>query len=205
MASALAIATRWRCPPESWSGPPLSEIGSETDEVEQLGNATAVLPGCAPVEQHQRLGDDLVDRHQWVERVSRVLEDHLHPPPLLRGETPAARLERTSVEGDLAAGPLGEAEEQPRNRRLARARLTDEPERFAAPDLEADALDRAQPSLARAVTAASAIVLGEVADDEQLLADERLAEGDFLLGQHAGGRPATRRRNGRRPVPRGHR
>ena len=133
---------------------PLAEVRLEPDELEQLGDAAAVLPGRAAVEQHQRLGDDLVDRHQRVERVARILEDHLHPAPLLRRDAAVAGLERAPVE---RRPRRGFASVRPSRSRatvdLPGARLADEPEGLAAPDLEGYALDGAQPALARAATA----------------------------------------------------
>ena len=86
--------------------PPLAEVGGKPDELEQLGHAAAVAPRFAAVEEHQRLRDDLLDRHQRVERVTGILEHHLHPAPMLPCESARARLERPSLERDLPARPL---------------------------------------------------------------------------------------------------
>ena len=48
----------------------------------------------------------------------------------------------TAVERDRAGRRVDEAEQQPPDRRLAAAGLADEAERLAAPDREADAVDR---------------------------------------------------------------
>ena len=69
--------------------PPLAEVGGEPDELEQLGHAAAVAPGFAAIEEQERLRDDLLDRHQRVERVAGILEHHLHPAAMLPRE-PAA-------------------------------------------------------------------------------------------------------------------
>ena len=108
--------------------PPLAEVGTETHELEQLGDAATVPPLLTAAQQHQGLGDDLLDRHQGVERVTGVLEHHLDPAPLLDRETCSSGFETTSSEDDLSPCPLRESEEEASDGRLPRPGLADETE-----------------------------------------------------------------------------
>ena len=54
---------------------------------------------------------------------------------------PLSVRELVAVEHDRPGGRLDEAQDQPPDGRLAAARLADQPERLAAPDLEAHAVD----------------------------------------------------------------
>ena len=86
--------------------------------------------------------DDVLDPHPRVEGADGVLEDDLHVAPRrlelgpgeLRDQVGPSKL-------DLAGGRLEQADQRPPERRLAAARLADEPERLAPPDLEVDAVD----------------------------------------------------------------
>ena len=72
----------------------------------------------------------------------RVLEDDLHAPPVRLQGGPGQRVMSVAVELDRPGRRLDEPQDEPADRRLAAARLADEPERLAPPDLEADAVDR---------------------------------------------------------------
>ena len=81
MASARAMPTRWRWPPESWCGiaarraAAAARRGAAAPAPARLGAArSATMPWT-----RERLGDDLAHRHARVERAVGVLEDHLHP------------------------------------------------------------------------------------------------------------------------------
>ena len=110
-----------------------------------------------------------------VQRGIRVLEDHLHPAP----ERPQLGLAEVrdvlAVEDDPAAGRLVETQDRPAHGGLPAARLADEAERFAATDLERDAVDRLdvadmpvedEPALDRKVDL-DVVELDEVAVDAQ--------------------------------------
>lgn len=93
---------------------------------------------CGRAEEPQRAPDGVAHRAPGVERGVRVLEDQLHPPPQghrppLRGPGQIARLV-----GHGAAGRGAQPREGPGQRGLAAARLADECEDLAAPDLEGD-------------------------------------------------------------------
>ena len=52
--------------------------GAETDHLEQLVDLGAELDPRHDLVHQQRLGDEVADAVPRVERVERVLEDHLH-------------------------------------------------------------------------------------------------------------------------------
>ena len=79
-ASARAIATRWRCPPESWWGYfcAISPGGTSPTRCEQLVHALVDLAARADAVDLQRPRDVVVDALDRVQRRERILEDHLH-------------------------------------------------------------------------------------------------------------------------------
>ena len=84
IASARAIATRWRWPPENWCGKRLAKPGVEPDGIEPPSRHR-LQP--RPVDQpmrHRTLGDRLADAHARIERCERVLEHHLDAGRALR-------------------------------------------------------------------------------------------------------------------------
>src|SRR5262249_58868046 len=112
--------------------------------------------------------DDLPDGHARIERAVGILEDHLH--------LATNRAERVVVEGreipplkhDLAAGRPLELQDTAARRRLAASGLTHEPERLAAPDLEAHPVDGAHDTGAPAEQAAADLeVLDQIPDLQQ--------------------------------------
>ena len=133
----------------------------------------------------QALADAVADRRAWVEAGVRVLEDDLHPPPvrLQRGALDLGDV--LAIEQDGARRRVDEAQEQPSDRGLAAARLADEAERFAATDLEADAvhgLDEADLPLED--PAVDREVLHEVLDLDQRRRGGR--RGGAAVGWHRG-------------------
>ena len=77
MASAIAIITRWRWPPESWCG-----IGAEpalgfadADLLQELQHADPRRALAQPLVQLQHLADLPLDGVERVERGHRLLED----------------------------------------------------------------------------------------------------------------------------------
>ena len=93
--------------------------------------------------QPQRLADDLAGPLARVERGVGVLEDHLHLAPQRPHLPPREAGDLAPVEADRARGRLDQLQDRAAERRLAAARLADQAERLAAPDAEADAVDRA--------------------------------------------------------------
>src|SRR6266566_812073 len=90
----------------------------------------------------QRIGDALSDRHRWIQRGVRVLEDDLHP--LSQG--PELGLLHVgnvhAVETDRPGGRLEQAKDGPTRSRLAASALADESENLAPAERERDAVDR---------------------------------------------------------------
>src|SRR5262249_50026987 len=98
----------------------------------------------------QGLGDNLCNTHTRVERSERILEDDLHVAAQA-AQLAGSRLENVmAVEINLAGGWFDEAQEHPAQGRLAAARLADQPQRLTLVDLEGDAVDRMDDTLALA-------------------------------------------------------
>ena len=224
---ARAIAARCFWPPERSPGYLSTKLRRrrEADQLEGLGDLRrrlARVPGRACGTAAGR--DRGSDRHRRVQRRVRVLEDHLQVPAqrpnsrsLQAGELLALELARALAGGD-------EAEQRAPERRLARARLADEPEHLALAQVEADPVDglhraRLAAAQARANEPCSGEVDLEVADldqgvaasarvgvatsrflrDGERLALERLAAagGDLVLGPVQPALRAARRPRGR--------
>ena len=91
MASARAIAMRWRCPPENWCGKRLAKSRIEADRVEPFRRHRRRRR--ARVDQPVRdraFGDRVADPHARIERGERVLEHHLDPRRALARRRPPA-------------------------------------------------------------------------------------------------------------------
>src|SRR4029079_13042057 len=100
------------------------------------------LSGRADLVDEQRLRDELADRVLGVERLLLGLEDHLDPPPVRPELLPAPQLRDVlTVEQHRAAGLLRELHDDPGRRRLAAARLADEPQPLAPGEVEVDPVD----------------------------------------------------------------
>ena len=108
----------------------------------QFGHPCCQRPGirCQPV-RDDGLGDDIPHAPAWVQAGIGVLEDHLHAPPQGRrggvGHVGA-------VEQDAASGRGVQADDQPRDSRLAAPRLANQRQGLAATDREGNAVYRAQ-------------------------------------------------------------
>src|SRR5664280_2346013 len=94
-----------------------------------------VVPQSMDVE---RLGDRLADRHPWVERGERVLEDDLDVPPDVAHRSGAQAHQLLSVEPDGARRGLDQLQDRPPGGGLAASRLTHEAEGLGPVDVEAD-------------------------------------------------------------------
>ena len=110
----------------------------QADQLEQLGNPPSPLLGArADAVDHQPLADDARDPHARIQRAVRILEDDLHRAAhgaqLARGA--ARRSDRPSKRTSPAVGS-SESQDQAAERRLAAARLADQPERLAGTDVE---------------------------------------------------------------------
>ena len=128
-ASARAIATRWRCPPESWCGYFCAISSGGTRPTRASSSRTR--PSTAPRGQMRWICSG---RAMWwsmrltgIERRERILEDHLHVRAVVE-QRPAPPLvaDVVAVEHDRAVGGRVEAREQPRDGALAAAALAHE-------------------------------------------------------------------------------
>jgi hypothetical protein len=150
-------------------------LRQQSDVAEQIAHAIASRARAAHDAVHvQRLGDDLADGHARVQRAVRVLEDDLQPPPH-RAQLVGAELgEVAALEEDLARRRRLELQDAAPRRRLAAARLADQPQRLAAADRERDAVHRAHEAAAAAEESAADLeVLHEIADFEEHVAHVR--------------------------------
>ena len=115
----------------------------QPDHLEQLADPLRDVAASGQPVHAQRLADDPPDAVARVERCERILEDHLHPAPQRAQRALREVRDVLAVKEDPAAGRLIEAQDGSADGRLAAARLTDEPERLAALDRQADAVDGA--------------------------------------------------------------
>ena len=116
-------------------------LGREADVGQRAVHARGVLGGRRALDD-QRLGHDRPHAHARVERLVRVLEDHLHAPPQRPPFAPAG--DRGAVELERPARRADQAEHRPRERRLPAARLAHHAEHLAGPPVERDAVDGAR-------------------------------------------------------------
>ena len=84
---------------------------------------------------------DCLDRHRRVQGRMRILEDDLHPPPVVAQLALAQLRDVAALEHDAALGRPDEAQQRPAERRLAAARLADEPQHLALAEVERDVVD----------------------------------------------------------------
>ena len=132
----------------------------------------------------QRVRHDVADAHAGRQGRVWVLQDDLGSPRSRR-RGPRRRLAR---EADLAGRRRLEKEDRPRQRRLATAALSDESQRLALPDREADPLDGSHQRPGSRTGRHRREVLAEAVHAEQ----RRRSSGATASAR-------TRRRGGRRP------
>ena len=80
-ASARAIATRWRWPPDSSRGKRRATAGGRPTSSSSSATLAAALVAAGEAVHAQRLADRRADGQARVQRRERVLEDHLDPAP----------------------------------------------------------------------------------------------------------------------------
>ena len=168
----------------------VAQFGPQPDRVEDPVDARAQLASLRDPVYPQRLADDVAAAHLRVERRVRVLEHHVqlaaqrpHLPPREVRDVHAAQ-------ADLAGGRLRQSHHAVRDRRLAAARLADEPEQLAVLQHERDVVDRVHDRSAACDPAADAILLDEVANLEGVRAHgrrsfrPRVEAGDEMVRAH---------------------
>ena len=110
-ASAIAIITRCRMPPDSWCGySPMRRCGlRDVHEAQHVDGPVERRLAVEPLVQGQRLGDLPADRQHRVQRGHRLLEDHrdlvaAHLAHLGFAEVEQVAPGETDRAGDDAAG-----------------------------------------------------------------------------------------------------
>ena len=107
----------------------------QTDRIHQLFHALLdVLPVLDEVVGDDGLGDDLADRHAWVERGVRILKDHLRPRAHLFHLRGAELIDVLSVEQHLTGGRLEQVEHQTAEGGFAAAGFAHDAQRLSLGD-----------------------------------------------------------------------
>jgi hypothetical protein len=109
---------------------------------EQLGDARLFCLAAGKPVHAERLADDVARGHARIERGERVLEHDLHRAAHRAHVGLAQRRDIGAVELDAAGGRLDQPQHGARHRRLAAAGFSDEAQRLADTEREADAVDR---------------------------------------------------------------
>jgi hypothetical protein len=116
----------------------------------------------------KRLGDDVFDTKARVERGEGVLKDDLHIAAQAAHFARARREQVPAFEVNSAGGRLDQAQDEPAERALARARFADEAECLARMNVERNVVDGAHFSFSAGTSAqrefALRINLGEIAE-----------------------------------------
>ena len=135
--TARAMATRWRCPPLSSCGKRgRKDAGGRSPTCSSVSMTwrRRSRPACEPVND-ERLGDAIEDREARIERLIRVLKDHLRlPPETQQLSAPAGHW--LSQEADRAARGVHQFEDRKAGRGLAAAALADDAQDFARTELK---------------------------------------------------------------------
>jgi hypothetical protein len=146
----------------------LRGLGPQADALEQRRDPFAALRRRADLVDGQRLADDFAGGHARVQRGVGVLVDHLHAPPVGQQGLALEMRDVLPVDADRPGGRLEQLEQRAPDRRLAAAALADQPQRLAAADLEAHAVDGMDLARhAREQAGVNRKVLLEVGDLEQ--------------------------------------
>src|SRR3954464_4869730 len=155
-ASARAIATRWRSPPDSWSGKRFAalEDSATRSRVSDTLRPTSRRPPATPNSASWRaivwptVRRGVSDAYGFWNTywISRRAWFEARPPPLVRAR-PRRLRQHVVAESHLAGVVLVQPGDAACERRLAAARLADEREALVAVDLEVDVEQR----VARAV------------------------------------------------------
>ena len=182
-AMARAMARRWRWPPENSCGKrEVMVSGRPASRSAALTRSNRSRRAGADAVDDQPLLDQLAHRHARVERGERVLEHDLHPRAQVLHLLAAVGLDVLAEEDDAAAGQLADPQQRHAEGGLARARLADDAEGLAAPEVEREAVDRLQ------------VVVGAA---ERAAAAQGEGDADVVALQHGLG--VRRRRGWRRP------
>jgi hypothetical protein len=121
---------------------PTDMLPREADEVEKFCDPCAPGGGVADAMDHERLGDDVADRHPRVQRAERILENDLHLPPLATHGLRRQAGQVLAAMQHLARRRLDEPQQQAAGGRLAATGFADEREGLSGADRQRDAVDR---------------------------------------------------------------
>ena len=116
-------------------------VGGEAGGPQRRPDQAVLLLGVADVLQLEWLPHRLGHREAGGERLERILEEQLHPPPGGLELRAGGGQQVTAFELDRAFVGVEEADEHRRQRRLARPAGADEAHDLALEDLDADAVD----------------------------------------------------------------
>src|SRR3954452_2334978 len=101
-------------------------VGPQSDLLEQLGYARALLLARRQPMNGKRLANDIARGHARVERSKRVLKDDLHRTPVRTQFALAEVSDLLAVEPDAAAGGFDQSQDAARHRGFAAAGFPDE-------------------------------------------------------------------------------
>ena len=137
---------RWRWPPRELVRVAAGVVAAQADGLEVVADPLVADRPVAPLVLAVGLGDEaLADEvahgHPRVQRGDRVLEDDLHPAAHALELVPLEGEDVLAVEHDLARGRRHEPEDGAPEGGLAAARLADEAQGLAAPDLKRHVVD----------------------------------------------------------------
>jgi hypothetical protein len=151
----------------------------EADRAEHVMDPLLTLLRILDAGYHQRFSDDVADPPPRVQRGDRVLENQLHAPAHPPQGVALHRREVLAVEQHLARHRFAQLQHRAPERRFSAAGFSDQTERLATRDLEADVRHR----MDRLV--ADGIFDHEIFHPEQGIAGDRLRDGLHHAGTAA--------------------
>ena len=160
-ASARAIATRWRCPPDSSCGYFAANFSPGVKPTVSSSSCTrsSIVPRVTTVDP-QRPGNVVPHGLDGVQRTERILEDHLHLRAVANEVAPPmCTRDVAALEVDAPGGRVVEPREQSCDRALAAAALADERGDRAGPEREVHVVDRVHATAASEQSVAGREVL----------------------------------------------
>src|SRR5262245_361269 len=116
-------------------------VSPQSDLFEKLGNPRRDLRPCPALEVAQRLGDNVLGAHAWIERGVGILEYHLQAVAALPHGATAEAVDAFTVEVDLAGRWLDQLQDHFAGRRFPATRFADETQGFARSERKRDAVD----------------------------------------------------------------
>src|SRR4030095_8114852 len=120
-------------------------LGREADAFQQARHALVELAAAGDTVDRQPFAHDRAHRHARVQRSDGIVEHQLQAAPQPAELAAAERAHVPPVEVHLPGRRLHEAQDRASDGGLAATRLADQREGLAGADLEAHAVDRANP------------------------------------------------------------